>query len=144
MAEECLKVCETCPWLKKNQGKKHKAGWYKLSNLKRLWNGLRTGKAPGMICHSTDPSSKEYGGSDKIKPDSKPTPCAGAILALGKHVNEMNASGDYNTYAARKTRPITKRGVMSLYEQQIFGGIPAVEDRSDEIGFPWPDDKENT
>ena len=138
---ECLKVCETCPWLTKNHGKKHPAGWYKLSNLKRLWNAMRKGNAPGIVCHSSDPDQAEYGGTAKIKPDVQKRACAGAYIALAKHINELNGSASYAEYAARHALPITKRGGLAILEKQFFGGgFPPVEDRSADVSLPWEKD----
>lgn len=144
MGEEkkCLKVCETCPWLKKNHGKEHPDGWYKTSNIKRIWNGLRTGRAPGVICHSTDADQADYGGVAKINPETKKQECAGALLALGKHVTEVNETVSQlkeglKAYQARHALPLTKTGLAVIFERQVFGGIPPVEDRRDEVGLPW-------
>lgn len=134
-----LTVCGTCPWLKVNHGKKHSAKWwYSLANLRRLWNGLRTGKAPGMVCHSTDPDSKEYGSEVNVKETSEKRECAGAVILVIKHCNEMGDIG-MPAYKAKwgKTRlGMTLRGFRYWFERCLFGRLPRVEDRSAEVAEP--------
>lgn len=36
MTDNTPRICDTCPWRVKNHGKPHAAGWYKISNLRRL------------------------------------------------------------------------------------------------------------
>lgn len=133
---KCLKVCETCPWLKKNHGRAHPAGWYKTANIRRLWNALRRGE-PGVICHASDPDSTEYGGTAVIRPTVERRPCAGALLAVGKHIEDLNEAKDIRTYQGRNRYPLTRRGIGRWVERILLGQLPAVEDRRSEIGFPW-------
>ena len=108
---KCLKVCPTCPWIRQNHGKKHPAKWYSLANLKRLWNGVRTGKAPGMVCHSTDPESPEYGGTNpNIKPGAEHE-CAGLIQIVIKQVDSVNESKTFKEYQAKHKFPFTRTGL---------------------------------
>ncbi len=133
LSEETPRICDTCPWRVANHGKPHKAGWYKLSNLKRLWSGLRTGRAPGMICHSTDPANVEYGGEAKIKPGIE-NECAGALFLLIQNANAFSAGLPQPIQP-----PLTKRCMRSLLERHLFGGGLSVEPpRSpDDVGVPW-------
>ena len=140
--EETLKVCESCPWLTKNHGKPHPAGWYKIANLKRLWNGLRSGRAPGMVCHSSDPKSIDYGSTSKVKDTVKPRDCAGALLVIGKHLQEVNADfekGDKKlvAYKAKYKFPLTKGGIQGWLGEYLFGRFGNIEDRSKEVSLPW-------
>ena len=50
--------CAACPWLTANHRRPHPDGWYSDANRRRLWGGLRTGEAPGMTCHPTDPENQ--------------------------------------------------------------------------------------
>jgi hypothetical protein len=82
------RVCATCPWRTANHGKPHPAKWYSIANLRRLWNGLRTAKAPGMICHSTDPKNVEYGGDAPVKPGHE-MECGGALYLLIQNIERV-------------------------------------------------------
>lgn len=137
MSEEkkCLRVCATCPWLKENHNKEHPAGWYKIENLKRLWNGLRKGDAPGIVCHSTDPKNIEYGGDKEITPGHE-SPCAGAMILMINHVNEASKT-DMKEYKSRHSLPLTKGGIAVMIEKALSGQLPPVEDKSSEVGLPW-------
>jgi len=132
----CLKICAGCPWLKANHGQPHPAKWYSLANLRRLWNGLRTGKAPGIICHATDPNSTDYGSTVKIKDSSEPKPCGGALLTVMRHVNEANRLGIQEYIAKWGRYGLNLRGLRFWVEQHCFGMIPAVENRAEEVAAP--------
>lgn len=140
--EETLKVCESCPWLTKNHGKPHPAGWYKPANLKRLWNDLRTGRAPGMVCHSSDPKSIDYGSTSKVKDTCKPRECAGALLMVAKHLNEVSAASEAGdkklaTYKAKHRFPLTRDGIRNWIGEYVFGRFRNIEDRSTDVSLPW-------
>lgn len=128
---QTLRVCETCPFLRQNHRQRHDAGWYTVGNLRRLWNGMRTGKAPGMVCHSTDPESKHYGGKGTITP-GKTSECAGALILI---LTNMNA------IAAGRPQPhtpgLTKGTVANWAWRHLMRAIPSVEDRSTDVGLPW-------
>jgi hypothetical protein len=126
-----LRCCETCPWLVKNHRRKHSAGWYTVANLRRLWTGLRTGDAPGMVCHATDPDSKFYGGKGHIKPGKK-AECAGSLLLLLSNMNAISAG------KPQPFRPALRKNVVAdLLWRHLVGMLPAVEDRSADVGLPW-------
>lgn len=132
-----VRVCDSCPWLKSNHGKPHPAGWYKTANLVRLWNGLRTARAPGMVCHSSDPQSAEYGSTKTVHPDVKPRECAGALILVIRHCNEAGKTAHLSCYQTLHKRPLTRAGLRHWVERYIFGGIPAVDDyRTDEVQEP--------
>lgn len=141
---EALTICETCPWLLKNHGRPNPTGgrwsdpsvkvqWYSNANLKRLWNGIRTLKAPGMICHSSDPANGEYGGKGNVRPDLQPQECGGAMLMVLMCVNAI---------CADKPQPftpgITKAKVADIAWRKLTGTLPSVPDRSTEVGLPLP------
>ncbi len=125
-----LRVCETCPWLRKNHGLKHPAKWYTKGNIKRLWNGLRTANAPGMVCHSTDPDNADYGGKGNVRPDFRKQECAGALILVIQNVNAVSAG-----LPQPNQPPLTKAGLAHYVSRYLFGGLPAVEDRKD-VGLP--------
>lgn len=127
------KICATCPWRVVNHGKPHPAGWYRLSNLKRLWAGLRSGRAPGMICHSTDPKNAEYGGNAPIKPGHE-NECGGALYLLVRNMNAVS-EGKPQPF----TPPLTKPCMRMLVERHLFsGGLEVMPPESpNDVGLPW-------
>lgn len=124
------RVCATCPWRTANQGKPHPAGWFRKSNLLRLWAGLRSGRAPGMICHSTDPKNVEYGGDANVKPGHE-SECGGALYLL---IENMNAAGKGEPEPHQP--PLTKRCKAQLLERHLFGGGLSVEPPDGELSVP--------
>lgn len=133
---EALRVCETCPWLTKNHGRKHHAGWYTKANLKRLWNGLRSGDCPGVVCHSTDPARVLYGGVTPVSPGTEKRQCAGALLVIFKHMNEISKSKPW-VYKANHPLPMKRSGIAHWVQRYLFGNLPVVEDRSADVSLPW-------
>lgn len=131
------RACSTCPWRASNQGKPHPAGWYKMSNLRRLWRGLRTGAAPGMVCHSTDPKSGDYGSSKPPAPEAKPHECLGATILIAREFAILQATKDLKHYRALRPGGLTRRGFTVFAERAIFGGgVPTGENEPD-IDLPW-------
>jgi hypothetical protein len=137
-----LPICETCPFLLKNHGKpnptklKHCGenvifNWYSTGNLRRLWNGLRTLKAPGMICHSTDPNSKDYGGKGDVKPGHE-RQCGGAMVLIISNMNAVSAGRPQQFLPG-----LTKAKIADVVWQYMTGTLPSVDDRSSEVGLPW-------
>lgn len=126
-----LHICDGCPWLKVNHRKRHVNKWYTKSNLRRLWNGLRKGEAPGMLCHATDPNAGEYMGASNIK-SGKESECGGAVLLIGLNIAALGE---------KKEQPykpgITKWGLSAILGRYLMRGIPSVVDRRDEVGLPW-------
>jgi hypothetical protein len=119
-------VCSTCPWRIVNQRdparcKPHPAKWYKPANLRRLWNGIRTGKAPGMVCHSTDAES----GSTKPAPKTAtPRECGGVILLVRREVNILNVTPKFADYRAQRGRDaLTRMGLAYWLNRHLFGKI---------------------
>lgn len=127
------RICDTCPWRVKNHGKVHPGGWYRLANLRRLWAGLRSGRAPGMICHSTDPKNVNYGGSAPVKPGHE-AECGGALYLMIRCVNAIGKGQPQPI-----TPPLAKRALAQLVERHLFnGGLEVVPPECEEdIGVPW-------
>lgn len=138
LERKTIGVCATCPWRKCNHGKPHPAGWYKLANLKRLWNGLRTGNAPGMVCHSTDTRSVEYGSTKAVPECARTTECGGAIFLVIQHVNDCGKS-EWSDYRARHRFPLTKNGLRFWASRALFPPfVPSVTvDDPEAVGLPW-------
>lgn len=134
---DCARVCATCPWLIQNHGLTKPVGWYSTSALRKLWTGLRTAEAPGMICHSTDPNSHHYGGKAGIKPGNEQE-CAGALTLVISNVN---------AFAEDRRQPfqpgLTRQAIAYYVERYLFGSVglsrklPGVVGRLDDIALPW-------
>ncbi len=113
--------CATCPWLTENHGKRHPAGWYRASNLRRLWNGLRSGRAPGMICHSTDPRNTDYGGSQPVSPGHE-RECIGATTLIQRELTILEQYKDFRDYRQDRPMGFTRTGLGVWIEKIIFSG----------------------
>lgn len=151
-------VCDTCPWRLTTQGrqgvlphgKKKPVGWYSVTNLKRLWNGMRTGKAPGMTCHSTDPRAVETGGAP-VPERVEMRECAGYLILAIRHANELldglgktppNSPESREVWARYRSRhqlPFTLSGLRAFVVERVlnpFQPLPTVIDNH-EVGLPW-------
>lgn len=117
----CPTPCATCPFLRENQGRPHGAGWYTKKNLVRLWNGLRTGKAPGMVCHSTDPDSPNYGGTKDVKPGHK-RECIGANTLIQRELTTLAKAPSLAAYRKQYPNGLTRAGAIQWVERIMFGG----------------------
>ena len=138
MTKPAIKPCSDCPWRKSNQDQKHKGHWYTKKNLNRLWAGLRTGSAPGMTCHPTDPSNPlpdgMLGGAPK---GQDPTECAGALLLIIRELKMVEK--DVKAYTKTRKKGLTKDGIAwwalsrCVYSNTPFGGppIPMIEEDAD-------------
>lgn len=80
------RACAHCPWRVSNQGKRHPGHWYTLANLRRLWTGLRTGEAPGMTCHPTDPNNPVPEGCPSVPEGAETRECTGALLLVTREL----------------------------------------------------------
>lgn len=78
--------CAVCPWRLSNQGTPHPHGFYDRANLKRLWDGLRTGEAPGMTCHPTDPDMAEFEGYEETAEREVTHECMGSWIMVMREV----------------------------------------------------------
>lgn len=108
--EAMKQPCANCPWRKSNQGKPHPHGWYTVQNLRRLWKGLRTGEAPGMTCHPTDPNNEVPEGCRAAPEGAEAKECAGALLLVQKELNIFQK--DPKGYLkARGRRGLSKYGI---------------------------------
>lgn len=141
--EGMISPCAHCPWRKSNHGKPHPHGWYSRKNLRRLWIGLRTGRAPGMTCHPTDTDNLVPEGSLQVPEGTEKKECAGALLLITRELRLLEK--DPKGYIkANRGRGLTKDGIAwwALARCQFanvphVGGppIPIIEEDSD-IGLP--------
>jgi hypothetical protein len=117
-------VCATCPWRKENHGKAHPANWYTAANLRRLWNGLRSGKSPGMVCHATDPESPEYGSTKAPPASARKQDCAGALALVHIEMNALSHAPSFEAYRRARPDGLTRTGAYVWAERIIFGPRP--------------------
>lgn len=148
------RACAQCPWRLSNQGTRHPHGFYTKANLKRLWNGLRSGKAPGMSCHPTDPRMAEFSGYEETADRERTYECAGSVILLLRETfrfqaicHEMDQQGRKDSlreYRRRMPQGLTKEGMGEIVWRLLAGGSPlarelrasaaALDDL--EIGYP--------
>jgi hypothetical protein len=114
--------CATCPFLAENRGKSHANGWYTLTNLRRLWNGLRTGRAPGMVCHSTDPKNVNYGGDKPVTPGHE-RECVAANTLIQRELNTLATYTLFKDYRRDHPDGLTRPGLGFWLERITFGSI---------------------
>lgn len=146
--------CEHCPWRKSNQGKRTPWGFYKLANLRRLWNQIRGGGA-AQSCHPTDPSHPDHVAAG-AKPGATPRECPGSVIlvlrefaALQKIAAERGSdtidAQDTKTYLKRRKKGLKRSGLVYwLVSRYQLGGVPVVGgpklpdvDMDDQaVGFP--------
>lgn len=146
---KCIHVCPTCPWLKANHGAPNPPGfaaakakdaglinWYSTANLKRVWQQIRRGDL--MSCHNTEPDAHEWGG--KQRPGAQPNHCAGALVAVIRHTDALNAAASLKDYKAKAGKlAMTRQGFIRWVERATFGGgLPSVQTPA-EIAVPWDD-----
>lgn len=87
------RACAHCPWRASNQGKRHPGHWYTLTNLRRLWTGLRTGEATGMTCHPTDPNNPVPDGCPSAPEGTETRECTGALLLVTRELKLVEKLG---------------------------------------------------
>lgn len=124
--------CSACPWLTSNHGKPHPHGWYLLTNLRRLWRGLR--RAETMSCHPTDPNNTVPDGAPEPPPDVATRECAGALIlkqreymrftAACKAADAERKKDALARYRKAHPKGLMREGLLDLAERAIFGGSP--------------------
>lgn len=119
--EAAQSPCVGCPWLTANHGRKPDPdGWYTAANLKRLWAGLRTGEAPGMSCHPTDPrnpvSPAQAAAGGKAAPEhSVMRECAGSVIVQQREMQRFqNVDGDFTAYRRGNPLAMTRHALFAF------------------------------
>jgi len=148
-------ACEQCPWRRSNQGKPSPGGFFRKSNLRRLWNQIR-GASPDSAggrqsCHLTDPSHPDHIAAG-AKPGAKPRECPGSLIVVIRELRKLSNEQSVVTpesmtaYLGRRKLGLTKRGMRYWVVERIgmplpppFGDGPlpgdlAIDDP--EIGLP--------
>lgn len=100
--------CAACPWRTANHGKPHPDGYYTDANRKRLWAGLRTGDAPGMTCHPTDPENQP------VKASQRTRECTGAWILLLREQRAFEQSADLRSYQRCRKLALTRDGFLAI------------------------------
>lgn len=134
------KACAHCPWRVSNQGKRHPGHWYTLANLRRLWTGLRSGEAPGMTCHPTDPNNPVPEGCPSVPEGTETRECTGALIIVTRELKLLEKAGDFKSYRFLRRVGLTRDGAVHwALGRCTLGGtpmgtgaaIPALEDDPD-------------
>ena len=130
-------ACSACPWRRANLGKPHPHGWFEQSNLDRLWAGLRTGEAPGMTCHPTDPNNLVPEDHTPAPEDGTTLECTGALVLIQRELRVFER--DVHGYSKRAPF-LSRQGLLwwavkrgSALAGTIVGGPPMpvlVDDQS--------------
>lgn len=97
--------CAACPWRTVNHRKPHPDGWYSDANRRRLWTGLRTGEAPGMTCHPTDPLNQPVGDNTVTRE------CAGAWLIIARECKALEEAASIAAYRKGRKLAMTREGL---------------------------------
>lgn len=117
--------CAACPWLTTNHRRPHPEGYYTDANRRRLWNGLRTGEAPGMTCHPTDPENQP------VKNDQRTRECAGAAILAQRELRAFEDSEDFAHYRKGRRLAMTREGLFAValapMPQPIGRGLAGTE-----------------
>lgn len=127
-------ACKDCPWRIENHGRRGKHGFFTAANRKRLWNGLRSGEAPGMTCHGTDtgrdrPDWGETAGAEATHE------CAGAVALVQRELlvfqniadglpDGAKAGRAFTIYRALRPRGMMSGGFAEWISRVAFGGTP--------------------
>jgi hypothetical protein len=154
-------ACKDCPWRIENHGRRSSGGFFTVANRKRLWNGLRTGEAPGMTCHGTDPRKKtaaEHEEWDETAGAEATHECAGSVavvqreLLIFQNIAEglpegAKAGRALTIYRKMRPRGMTRGGFAEWISRVAFGGTPlarAMRQPTEEFldqpvsnGLPW-------
>lgn len=107
------KACAACPWRTVNHRKPHPDGWYTDANRKRLWNGLRTGNAPGMTCHPTDPLNQPVGDSTVTRE------CTGAWLIIARECHDLEEAKSIAVYRKDRKLAMTRDGLAEAFSATL-------------------------
>lgn len=125
--------CAHCPWRTANQGKKPDPyKFYTLTNLRRLWGGLKRGER--MTCHPTDPAMAEFEGYEKTAARKVTNECAGALVLIQRELQRAqdameaaDAEGKRDgirRYRRAHPKGLTRDGVAAHFQSMMFGSNP--------------------
>jgi hypothetical protein len=150
LVEAAPRACAHCPWRLSNQGQPHPHGFYSKRNLARLWAGLRSGNAPGMTCHPTDPLMAEFEGYEETADREETLECRGSIILMTREVMRFQAichqveRGELEQNALREYRAaaplgLQRAGLAEIVSRFLLGGTPlarAVQCDSNQVNDP--------
>lgn len=98
--------------------------------MRRLWAGLRSGDAPGMTCHPTDPDNPPADDGSQAPEGTQTKECYGALLLIAREMKLAEGLcktlGDGAVREYRKLRPkgLTRAGLASWVWRFAAGGTP--------------------
>jgi len=84
--------CAHCPWRTEHHGRRTSHGFYRVSNLRRLWAGLRAGER--MTCHPTDPDMAEFEGFEQTARCEHTQECAGSLILIQRELTRFRAAAN--------------------------------------------------
>lgn len=141
--------CAQCPWRLSNHGKRHPGGFYRKSNMQRLWNQLRRG-GMAQSCHLTDPSHPDHIASGApLKAQAQE--CPGSVIVIIRELRKVQGAAEsvgtaqIDTYLAANPRGLTRSGLRywllmraSALAGTLLGGkpLPDVDETDPLIGHP--------
>lgn len=146
-----MNPCAQCPWRRSNHGKRHFGGFYRKSNLRRLWNGIRNGGK--QSCHLTDPAHPDHVRAG-APANGKVQECPGSVILVVRECKRLQALAPdgvigleaITTYLAEPSkRRLTRHGLRYWVVQRLgpladtiagFPRPPDVDDSDPEIDFP--------
>lgn len=126
--------CKTCPFRASNVGKVEPRKWFTVKNLLRIWNGVRRGKAPGMLCHRTDVNAADYG-MKPAPPGTVAQECAGLLVVVARHAKLIEAACQkggaprevWLRYTRVVARPFSRMAFVGGWVPRLaLGGVPIV------------------
>ena len=132
--------CEQCPWLLANHGKRHPHGFFRKTNLRRLWNQIRRGGGI-QTCHMTDPSHPDHGAPEKAELRE----CAGSVVLVMREMRRAGEAGTITPESLDRYKAEVKAGrkgltdtglqywVLGRYAGQGWMGLAPMPDVSREL-----------
>jgi hypothetical protein len=124
--------CAHCPWRTEHHGRRTRHGFYRASNLRRLWAGLRGGER--MTCHPTDPEMAEFAGFEQTAGCERTLECAGSLVLIQRELTRFHAAAEQakadggtaleRYRAAVGTRGLTRDGLAAHVFAMLAGPTP--------------------
>lgn len=151
------KACSGCPWrvsVREQAARGERPdphGFYERRNIRRLWDGLRKGDAPGMSCHPTDERMADFDGFAPPE-GAEFRECTGSLIVMQREMKlleaemvDKTASNPIGEYQRKRGRggALTRSGIAGFMDRLIFGGgYTAVDLDDSDVQVPfvpeWP------
>lgn len=101
---------------------------------------MRSGDAPGMVCHSSDPNSVNYGSTKVVPETSEKRECAGALQLIYNEFDVLEKHPILKDYKTMRKKPLTRNGVAHWAWRRLTNSLPGVIP-CDEVRLPWKQDQ---